>query len=169
MKDTVGSTLLLYIVIIVVGIVGAIFIASNNYSKAYKAKNNIIYIIDNEYTINHKTGEDNSYNNGDCFSGESNNKCALNIASTLKNMGYIMSVEQKSVCDDLMEKNGYDEITYPLINDEFKGYCIFKTYASTNSYYYTVVTFNHMNLNVLGVRTLYKTPVFGQTRIYYMY
>ena len=51
MKDSVGSTLLLYVVIIVIGIVGAIFIASNNYSKAYKAKNNIISIINNNSFI----------------------------------------------------------------------------------------------------------------------
>ena len=49
MKDAVGSTMLVYIVIIVVGIVGSILIASNMYTNAYKAKNNIVSTIDKYY------------------------------------------------------------------------------------------------------------------------
>ena len=52
MKDAVGSTMLVYIVVIVVGIVGSILIASNMYTSAYKAKNNIVSTINRYYMVN---------------------------------------------------------------------------------------------------------------------
>lgn len=168
MKDAVGSTLLSYVVIIVIGIVGAIFIASNNYTKAYKAKNNIISIIDNNYSVHHKTMIEDSDYNGDCFYDSTlKSKCITSIESTLKNMGYIMSQNEKSVCDNIKSKKGYDEIVYPKDDDAFKGYCVYRVTLSEDTYYYSVVTFNHMNLNILGIGSLYSNPIYGQTRVYY--
>ena len=44
-------------------------------------------------------------------------------------------------------------------------YCVYKTTLSDNSYYYSVVTFSHLNIPPFG--TLFKTPVYGETRVYY--
>ena len=174
MNSSVGSSLLLYIVIIVVGVVGSVFIASNNYSKAAKAKNNIISIIDNNYVVNHGVkfiGNSEKEYKGDCFVSEegttSKDKCVNKIATTLKDMGYKMN--NANICSNYFNAEKYDEITYPKDEDTFLGYCVFKKCNddTCDAYYYTVLTFSHMNINIMGVHTLYKTPVYGQTRTFY--
>ena len=163
MKDAVGSTMLVYIVIIVVGIVGAILIASNMYTSAYKAKNNIISAIDRYYMVNSGNGKT-------CFD---DNTCTNSIASTLKNMGYHLNGENlckensvlKKVNKTAEEDGSIIDLVYP--KDTFNGYCVFKNSLSNSEYYYTVVTFSHLNINVLGIGSLFSTPVYGQTRTYY--
>ena len=65
---------------------------------------------------------------------------------------------------DLLNNPNID-LVYP--KDTFNGYCVFKNSLSNSEYYYTVVTFSHLNINVLGIGNLFSTPVYGQTRTYY--
>ncbi len=163
MKDAVGSTMLVYIVIIVVGIVGAILIASNMYTSAYKAKNNIISAIDRYYMVNSDNGRT-------CFD---DNTCANSIASTLKNMGYHLN--ESDLCNNKIltkvSKNAEAvdgvETIQVYANSSNNGYCVYKTSLSSSEYYYTIVTFSHLNINLLGIGSLFSTPVYGQTRTYY--
>lgn len=163
MKDAVGSTMLVYIVIIVVGIVGAILIASNMYTSAYKAKNNIISAIDRYYMVN-------SGNGRTCFD---DNTCTNSIASTLKNMGYHLN--ESDLCNNKIltkvSKNAEAvdgvETIQVYANSSNNGYCVYKTSLSSSEYYYTIVTFSHLNINLLGIGSLFSTPVYGQTRTYY--
>ena len=163
MKDAVGSTMLVYIVIIVVGIVGAILIASNMYTSAYKAKNNIISAIDRYYMVNSGNGKT-------CFD---DNTCTNSIASTLKNMGYHLN--ESDLCNNKIltkvSKNAEAvdgvETIQVYANSSNNGYCVYKTSLSSSEYYYTIVTFSHLNINLLGIGSLFSTPVYGQTRTYY--
>ena len=163
MKDAVGSTMLVYIVIIVVGIVGAILIASNMYTSAYKAKNNIISAIDRYYMVNSGNGKT-------CFD---DNTCTNSIASTLKNMGYHLN--ESDLCNNKIltkvSKNAEAvdgvETIQVYANSSNNGYCVYKTSLSSSEYYYTIVTFSHLNINVLGIGSLFSTPVYGETRTYY--
>ena len=163
MKDAVGSTMLVYIVIIVVGIVGAVLIASNMYTSAYKAKNNIISAIDRYYMVN-------SGNGRTCFD---DNTCTNSIASTLKNMGY--NLNESDLCNNKIltkvSKNAEAvdgvETIQVYANSSNNGYCVYKTSLSSSEYYYTIVTFSHLNINLLGIGSLFSTPVYGQTRTYY--
>lgn len=163
MKDAVGSTMLVYIVIIVVGIVGAILIASNMYTSAYKAKNNIISAIDRYYMVNSGNGKT-------CFD---DNTCTNSIASTLKNMGYHLN--ESDLCNNKIltkvSKNAEAvdgvETIQVYANSSNNGYCVYKTSLSSSEYYYTIVTFSHLNIDVLGIGSLFSTPVYGQTRTYY--
>ena len=164
MKDAVGSTMLVYIVIIVVGIVGSILIASNMYTSAYKAKNNIVSTIDRYYMINGNT---------DCFNSNAGN-CVTSINSTLKNMGYHYKTSCDSIPKKIISKTNLDDngnsVGYPKVSSIYSGdngYCIYKTELSNNEYYYTVVTFSHLNINVLGIGSLFSTPVYGETRTFY--
>ena len=161
MKDAVGSTMLVYIVIIVVGIVGSILIASNMYTSAYKAKNNIVNEIDRYYMVNGNT---------DCFGD--NGVCTNSINGILKNMGYHLN---KDLCNDKIlakiNKKSKDEegndISMTSLKYKGNGYCIYKTELSESDYYYTVVTFSHLNINILGIGSLFSTPVYGETRTFY--
>lgn len=177
MKDAVGSSLLVYLVIIIVGIVGACVIASSAYSKAYKAKTNIISIIDRYYLVNTNTKDvdDNTTDIiADCFSDET---CKTTINQTLDNMGYHMKVNA-TICDNAINKKiksddgkkNYEQV-YPKVDSKSNyGYCIYKvSERDSSNYYYTVITFSHLNINVLGIGTLFKTPVYGETRVYYDY
>lgn len=165
MKDAVGSTMLVYIVIIVIGIVGSILVATNMYTSAYKAKNNIISTIDRHYMI-HSDGST-------CFDDDT---CITSIESTLKNMGYHVKgiscdgkvfnkVNEKSRKND----EGVDLVSVDQVypESENKGYCVYKVSLSTNEYYYTVVTFSHLNIGILNNGSLFSTPVYGETRTFY--
>lgn len=167
MRDSVGSSLLLIVVIIILGIVSSIIIASNSYTKAYKAKTSIIGIIDRYYMVNDE----------DCFD---NPNCIASIDKSLSNMGYkvsgdITSCSSSSVLKKVEKINNDGEYSmdvslfYPSsINDnKFNGYCIFKNIINSTSYYYTIVSFSSFDLNALNIGTLYKTPVYGETRTYY--
>ena len=171
MKDAVGSTMLVYIVIIVVGIVGSILIASNMYTSAYKAKNNIVNEIDRYYMVNGNTdcfGEDTD------LDGKVSNTCKNSVELALKNMGYHTSADCSKYETKVSFKAKNDEEGNPLVSvsrvyedSKDKGYCIYKIKYSDNSYYYTVVTISHLNINILGIGSLFSTPVYGETRTYY--
>lgn len=168
MKDSVGSSLLVYLVIIIVGIVGACVIASSAYSKAYKAKTNIISIIDKYYLVNTDTNDADDNTTDiitNCFQDET---CKTTINKTLDNMGYHMS-KTSNPCEgtNIRNKIGSAPLIYPTSTEDFYGYCIYKNKVNATDYYYTVVTFSHLNINVLGIGTLFKTPVYGETRVYY--
>lgn len=167
MKDAVGSSLLVYLVIIVVGIVGACVIASNAYSKAYKAKNNIITSIDKYYMVNTDSGEEGTSTITDCFQDEI---CKTTLKSTLNNMGYKLSIKADDCkSKQIINKINSNDLIYPTGEEKSDGYCIYKTFVNDTDYYYTVITFSHLNINVLGIGTLFKTPVYGETRVYYDY
>lgn len=166
MRDSVGSSLLLMVIIIIVGTVGAVLIASNSYTKAYKAKTNINGIIDRYYIIN----------NRDCFDDST---CTASIDITLSNMGYkvngdISICSSNSLLKKVEKKTDDDEalvdvsLHYPIVanGDQFKGYCVYKNSVNDTNYYYTIVTFSYFNINALNIGTLYKSPVFGETRMY---
>ena len=96
MRDSIGSALLLYIVIIVVGIVGATVIASNMYTKAYRVKNSIIEIIDKYYS----THSADIGSTPDCFD---HNDCINEINKTVDEMKYTVAGDT-SVCDSTSVK-----------------------------------------------------------------
>lgn len=164
MKDAVGSTMLVYIVVIVVGIVGSILIASNMYTSAYKAKNNIVSTINRYYMVNGDT---------DCFNNNVGN-CITSIDNTLRKMGYHTVADCDKVINKVSEKAKKDDEGNDLVSIEQvfpessdKGYCIYKIALVNNEYYYTIVTFSHLNINILGINNLFSTPVYGETRMYY--
>lgn len=167
MRDSVGSSLLLIVIIIILGIVSSVIITSNSYTKAYKAKTNIYGILDRYYMVN----------NQDCFD---NPNCIVSINKTLTNMGYkvngdISNCSSSAILKKIEKISNADgdsvdvSLAYPssINGDEFNGYCIFKNTINSTSYYYTIVTFSYFNLNTLNIGTLYKIPVYGETRTYY--
>lgn len=165
MKDAIGSTMLIYIFIIIVGIVGSVLIASNMYTNAYKAKNNIIRSIDRYYQV-----RDDS--NDECFD---DTDCINSISRTLKDMGYYIKNDSLCYSKKILNKVGkiaaedgsVPDLVYPKPDDDFNGYCVFKNTLSDTDYYYTVVTFSHLNVPVFGFGSLFLTPVYGETRIFY--
>lgn len=173
MKDAVGSSLLVYVVIIVVGIVGSCIIASTAYSKAYRAKNYIISEINKKYLINSELSKETDSNIGNDFFNDTNFISTIN--TNLNNYKMSVSVQDcnsSSVKNKfLKDDNSSDSVRLVYPNAESgnnpSGYCVFRKDISDDKYYYSIVTFSHLNINVLGIGTLFKTPVYGETRTYY--
>lgn len=163
MKDAIGSSVLMYVFIIIVGILGIIISVSLTYSKAYRAKNAIIETIDNYYMINNKE-ECFIKSPTDCVNVKTD--CLIKIDASLKHMGYnYYRSKGEGYTDGSNHYNCADakdgeQLVYPSCIGTGSAYCVYKVDAG-NGYYYRVVTFSKLKL--LNI----KIDVTGTTRIYY--
>lgn len=170
MREAIGSSLLLNIVLVMVGVISLILINSIAYSKAFKAKNRIISVID-------------SYS-GECFLNNNiadTDSCFKEIENELKSLGYSSNISAS--CDE----NRTDELSggkliYPSNN--YQGghkFCVYRyklcdidkvnngqidcNDTSNEMYYYKVVTFMHFDIPVIG--QFLEFPVSGETNTFY--
>lgn len=177
MREAIGSSLLLNIALVVIGVISAILIGSVAYSKAYKVKNRIISIID-EY-------------NGDCFS-DKDPSCYNRINEELTNMGYSSNISKD--CDAIDEKAGAnmtnDELknrglisirrVYPKLNESGHKFCVYEYTQCSNintvygnsycinsnqTYYYKVFTFMHFDIPLIG--NFLEFDVSGETKSFF--
>ena len=147
MREATGSSMLLYIVIIIVGAVMLLFVSIISYSKAYGAKNKIVSAIET-------------------FEGY-NNDSKSEINTSLGNMGY--TVTSSDFCNTSRVKNHLNKLgitNQTNLNNSTGGkygYCIYEVPANRGGKYYIVVTFISFNVPVVGNNLVF--PVYGQTRI----
>lgn len=158
MNESIGGSLLLNIVIIMVGALIAVFTASFAYSKAFKAKNMIIDTIQENNGIITKLSTDP--NEVEVFSGIVENE----INWQLSEIGYRNGGIQ---CTDKGRYSDSDHVE--LINNSKlnrQGYCIYKIYQTNSigaeSYYYEVQTYMYFDIPLFN----FKLPVYGQTKSY---
>lgn len=145
MKESIGNAYIFGIVIFFVGIIMLFFVASLNYSKAFRVKNRIINIIE----VN---GE---YNNSDV-------KAEIN--SALSTIGY------RHATGEECEKNG--RFNYEENADEVKTltvpgtvdyhYCVYEYSQGEKGKYYGVVAYMYFEIPLIG-KTL-EFPVYGETK-----
>lgn len=146
MRESLGGSLLLNLVIIFAGLVIVFFISILSYSKAYRVKNRIIEIIE-KYE-------------------DYNGSVVNELNSDLKNAGY--SAASASRCDSIKEdlvsgsNAKYDEKLEGNLNSYGYNYCVFKNDVS-NGKYYVVVTFIHFEVPIIG--DVLTFPVYGETKI----
>ena len=178
MRESIGSALLLNIVIVIVGVISAFLISSIAYSKAFKAKNRIIAVID-EY-------------DGVCDFANYTDECANKINDELKNMGYSSNISAEChisdynkyvvgdvASDDDSDKAAVREVKAEYLGDSGLKYCVYKFIlcdvtrvtglrqcddSSNESHYYKVKTFMHFDIPVIG--RFLEFPVTGDTRVY---
>lgn len=173
MRDSIGSALLLNIVIVIVGVISTFLISSIAYSKAYKVKNKILSIIE-EY-------------DGECnFQGYGTDDCTKKIEDVLYDIGYSTNIK-KSGCDDIEytknKSTGILEIKN-VYNGSLSGghqYCVYKyvlcdlvqtgsdTFICANDsnkqFYYKVITYMHFDIPV--VENFLEFPISGETKSFY--
>lgn len=151
MREALGSSLLLNIVVFFVGIVIIFFIGTLSYSKAYRVKNRIIEIIE-KYGI---------YEDG----------AKSEINQTLANAGYNISANdlcsssrvQRHLIDEVGLEFDSDSVISNL-NDQSFNYCVFEaTNKTSNGRYYIIVTFVHFEFPLIG--DIINIPVYGETKI----
>lgn len=142
MRQAVGSAFILNLVIFFITLMMLIFVGSISYSKAYKVKNRIINIIEDN-----KGYDDSSIEE---------------IETVLADIGY--QIGQTSNCAKV-KPNVESVQVYPR-SDFVSGYryCIFKNETSNNGgVYYTVVTFMRFDFPVIG--NFAEFPVKGETKV----
>ncbi len=159
MNESIGGSALISLVVFIVGALLLIIVGALSYSKAYRVKNRIIGIID-KYEVFNDQKDYNDY------------KDALSeISEDLASIGY-SSVKIKN-CDELpvyksleTKKNNGTISSFKIVYDGTNSYdyCVYETSLSDGSYYYTVVTFVHINFPV--IESIAHVPVSGETVIY---
>lgn len=149
MKDAVGGSILLYIVVIFVSIVILLFVSIISYSKAYKVKNKIIEIIErNDGQITDDSGLMNS-----ALLDEINqelNRVGYRVTSNGVSSEKCTADSSRGTCNNL------NTTTYQ--------YCICEqTSATEGGLSFEVITYVNYEFPVIG--DLLTFPVKGETKI----
>lgn len=153
MRESIGNSLLLNLVIIFSGIVILFFIGIISYSKAYRVKNRIIDVI--EKYDGYTTGAIDEIN------------------KSLSEAGYSLSTKncngaQRHLNEIISKKNEAGEevpLNIGQLNSSEYNYCIYEISgkSSDSSKYYMVATFVHFDFPVIG--DFINIPVYGETKI----
>lgn len=138
MKESIGNSYLIMIAMVFLFILMGLLVSALSFSKAFKAKNKIINVIE-------------KYNG---FNSESQ----AEVEKDLFKMGYKGS-NSVSLCETI------DNMT--IVHDATKGsynYCVYEVKTS-RGYYYHVVTFTNFDIPILG--DYIKFEVKGDSRTVY--
>ena len=151
-----GSSLLLNIVIVIIGVVSAFLISSIAYSKAFKVKNRIVSVIE-KY-------------NGDCNFDNDADTCYSEINSELQDMGYSSNISHGCSDEDTLVY-GKNNVRYHFCVNKYTLCDEYKTDGKTckddsnETYYYKVTTFMHFDIPLIG--QVLEFPVSGETKNFY--
>ncbi len=135
MREAIGSSLLLSVVVVFVGLIILFFVNILSYSKAYKAKNRIIEIIEKYETYSESNSESSELNE---------------IKQSLQDMGY-----QTGECKNEDSKDN-------IANSGYK-YCVYRIDEEGGTYYYKVKTYVQFYFPIIG--ELFNPPVQSETKI----
>lgn len=153
MRESIGGSMLLYLVIIIVTAVMLLFSSILTYSKAYKIKNRIIEIIEKYGTYEKRGSVEES-------------DVALELNSDLAAAGY--NASNPTRCESVRKRliSG-DNARYSMLGDNENthgyNYCIFRSMNINDGYSYVVVTFVEFQIPIIG--DVLTFPVYGETKI----
>lgn len=158
MNESIGGSALISLVAFIVGALLLILVGALSYSKAYRVKNRIIGIID-KYEV---FDSDKDYNNYNDALSEIN----LDLSSIGYSSNKIKECSDLEIYKSMLTKKANKTINDVKIVYDGKGYdfCVYETTLSDASYYYTVVTFVHINFPV--IESVAHVSVSGETIIY---
>ena len=142
MRESLGGSFLLYIVIFFVGVIILFFASIISYSKAYRVKNRIINVVENS----------------PCNATEVD--IIKSIDSDLNSVGYTYS--GSSSCNF----GGSGTCTNFNTSTNFGGnfnYCICKVdNPESNGYYYKVITFTEFDFPI--IKSVIRSSVHGESK-----
>ena len=165
MKEAIGGSYIFQIVIIFIALFSAFIVYSISYTKAFRVKNEIITLIENQlgYTPSKSQGSLASMTTAQLAEDKSVEAQAL---LTVKRYGYKHDIldGQDSLCYQNNENVGTDAKNIMKTG----GYCLFKVCNNddkTTNTVYKVTTFIALKIPVLNI--VVKIPISGQTRTIY--
>lgn len=134
MKDAIGGSMLLYIVVFFVSIIIVFFVSVLSFSKAYKVKNRIIEVIEEH--------------------GEYNADVAENLVDDMNRAGYLVANSEQ-----ISNRCGAGNLS----NDASHLYCVYKKdLEDEDSFVYSVVTYIHFDIPIIGDRLTFSVK--GETK-----
>ncbi len=150
MRESMGGTWLLGMVALFIVLFSAFLAYSINYTKAFRAKNGIIDLIEQ--------------NEGFTFSINDGNSTEEKAYELIKSMGYDFGTQEQNnvVCDN--DKTISDP---EKLKDSYKngGYCVYHICNSDGSYRYKVVTYVIMKFPIINFGI--SVPIKGETKTLY--
>ncbi|MBE6155076.1 MAG: hypothetical protein E7163_05885 [Firmicutes bacterium] len=164
MRDSIGGSILLNLVLIFTGVITVLFIGALSYSKAFNVKNRIIEIIEkygvyghiDDNIVNDAVDEINPDLSAFGYDVSGTGKCA-NIRNRLVE-GQFAKYSSEKLSSNLNSTN-YNYCVFEIcdLRNE-NGKCIY-----SDGKYYLVVTFTKFEIPVIG--DLLTFPVYGETRM----
>lgn len=138
MKEAIGNAFLFNIVIVFVVIFIAFLVGSLSYTKAFKVKNRIVSIIEENETYNNSSVRDE-------------------IDGALGTIGYRVNKNGIQKCDVRNEKNAVNKTSN-------YRYCIYE-YQTSRGKYYGVVAYMYFDIPLIS--EVLEIPIYGETKIIY--
>ena len=140
MKEAVGTSMVLNIILIFVGIFIALYVGTIAYSKGFKVRNRIIDIIEK-------------------YDGYTSS-AQKEIDENLKMVGYQINLSKK--CGDIDNPEDPSNHAQSLSNNSSYNYCVYEFHTS-KGYYYGVRVFIHFDFPIIG--SFIEIPLYGESRI----
>ena len=164
MKESIGQAFILNLILFFFGILVLLYFGSINYSKAYKAKNRILNIIEK-----HGKWDADTRDEVVLRLGESGYQTVYSTASDLKNdcakkMGFDSEESFKSSGGEFEYPGEYPGATEDFHGSRGYEFCVVKRCSSIGSYY-QVITFMRFEVPVIG--GLLHPAIFGETKPLY--
>lgn len=140
MRESIGASFVLYAIVIFVSIFCLFFISGLSYTKAFKIKNRIVDIIE----------ENGGYNK----------KAQDQISSALKSAGYRVK-KGNPECNKISKIN---KSKFEILTNEPNNYryCVYKVKTNKGDYY-GAVAFMYFEIPVIHAHL--EFPVYGETKV----
>lgn len=155
MREAIGSAFLVNMILLFIGVISALLVGSISYSKAYKVKDRIVYIIEK-----HDGWKDDG-------------STQKEIDKQLGTIGYQVGSGSNFSCEAILKKR-YGNSNFDLkklkhganLGVGGYNYCVYEnSYPSAPGKYYTVITFMQFDVPLLG--NFLRFPVNGETSLVY--
>ncbi len=173
MRDSIGGSLLLYLVIIFAGLVITLFVSVLSYSKAYRVKNRTIELLERYETF--LEASNTTYDSANDVYVSHTYDVMDALLFDLSNAGYERSNPTdrcKNIKQKLISKYGPTKASNlsDNINDYNYNLCIYEmcneprnpSGKCKGSFYFIVVTFARFDVPVIG--DVLQIPVYGETK-----
>ena len=154
MREAIGSAFIVNLILIFIAVISALLIGSINYSKAFKVKDRIVYVIEK-------------------YDGW-NDASQTEVDKQLRSLGYRVDSGFNSNCESLYkkkygssyEKNGSELVHGKNLGTNQYNYCVYRVrYESGIGDYYSVTTFMRFDIPLIGGLLVF--PVSGETSVIY--
>lgn len=149
MRESIGGAQVLMICVTILLVIIVLLSASIGYTKAFKARNAIINIIEK-----HAAYGDNATT--------VLNYAEKEIGDILDKMGYKVSAGTKRSCNNRPKaKTSAKSTNY--------NYCLYQYEDSNGNYYYGIETYMYFEIPLFGENDRFVFPIYGDTNLFTKY
>lgn len=152
MREAIGSSQLLLIVVTIIIVIMMLLAGSIGYSKAFKARNAIINIVEENggFGVNVSTVMERSEEE---------------IGTLLNEMGYKTTMGSGRTCTD---RNSSKFSEYEVERNNNYNFCIYRyVEEETGNQYYGIETYMYFELPLFGRNDMFVIPIYGDTYTFF--